>query len=224
VDNRTIAIIGWHSGIFSHIQFGGGNQLIATPSIVAQVFEAYIGALQSDPFSKDSIEEWFNLLLGPSTSVFPTLATAARKRHDEMAEKDRQRTGSGIQPQGECSLSYRNLPRGIHTTSFAHNSAAADGATAVVPVVRLPFTCHCFNHSSSANLFTIEDQERADSGSRGAGFVWHSTIKHKGTAVACGIGAKRLDARQAAWSTALALALNLNLSLDEETESKTEAG
>ncbi|GAA5860095.1 hypothetical protein JCM5353_002437, partial [Sporobolomyces roseus] len=188
VDNRTLSIIGWTSGLVSHIQFekgspfAGDDGVNCPQGIVAEVLEAYIGALAEDEGSREGLTQWFEEVFGPGSRVFLSLTEEGMKREAKMAEKIQRRTLSKQQNE---------------TVDPTSTSALAQ------------IECNCADQPNSARLFTYDDEAQSGGAQKG-GSHWHTVLMYEVRKLSCGRGWKRIDARQEAWATALASALKLS--------------
>ncbi|GAA5841714.1 hypothetical protein JCM5353_000951 [Sporobolomyces roseus] len=195
VDNRTLGIVGWAAGLAPYVRFGKGSPFAGDQGrncpqgIVAEVLEAYIGALAEDETCREALTEWFEKVFGPDSRVFPSLTKEAMEKESKMADV-------------------------IHRKTLGRQHLEPISSTSTSSSAR--FECECTDRPNSAKLFVYDDQDHSANLQKD-GSHWHTVLTYEGRKLGCGRGGKRLDARQEAWATALASALKLSPSSQDSS-------
>ncbi|GAA5996664.1 hypothetical protein JCM5350_008301 [Sporobolomyces pararoseus] len=192
IDKRSLGIIGWGCGLAPLIKvaprcpFGGDEGRNCTQGIVCEVFEAYIGALAQDPCSNEALSAWFDQVFGEGSPVLPNLEKQYLDRLAGMKEVVRRRT---------CPREKRDL-----------------GGEPVLGHIALSTSSHCDCLANPKKpIFKFVEQNYGGNVDK-KGSTWHTVITYQGKPVACAAAEKRLDAREAAWSSGLAKAMGLDVS------------
>ncbi|GAA5956292.1 hypothetical protein JCM3765_005620 [Sporobolomyces pararoseus] len=190
VDKRSLGIIGWGCGLAPLIKFAPGSRYgkdegqNLPQGIACEVFEAYIGALAQDPSSNEALSAWFDQVFGEGSPVFPALDRQCSERLACLEETIRRKT---------CPTEKKDLGGEPILGHMALSTSSL---------------CDCLaNPEKPVFEFVDQNYTRKCSGKRS---TWHTVITYQGKPIACAAAEKRLDARQAAWSSGLAKALGLN--------------
>jgi hypothetical protein len=213
VNNQTLGVLGWGCGLAPLIQLGKNSNLAGeggrncTQHIVAEVFEAYIGALALDPSSSDALRQWFTQVFSKHGPVFPRLQEEV-SQHLELIKPSREKKLAAKEAFKLCKhgplFSQLCFQR---SDPLLVPLAARAGQEILSNKPRL--VCKCTTGTHRATLYRLVEQHssfKTDTGGR----LWHVTLSDEnGEELGCGSAERRLDAREEAWASALIAAKKL---------------